>query len=198
MPQTFPSKYQGCYETATIPRALKTFLFSSQLFLSAVQVSGKLNYKVLGLGNLREYIASHSAGVPVWSGVKIHIHATVLKNLTSWFSGSQRKVLKLARTKPNKFLSETAWRASLETSVSRLIHTAICLTQISVSWQRSTWQALVFTTMWKAAGVRYSHRQATGLLPSHLKNKPHDPLSTSLTWRSKTCFIGMIQFHFFL
>lgn len=137
MPQTFPSKYQGSYETATIPRTLKTFLFSSQLFLSAAQFSEKLNYKLLGLGNLREYIASHSAGVPVWSGVKIHIHAIILKNLPSWFSGSQSKILKLARARPNKGLSETAWRASLETSVSRFIYKAICFAQIAVSWQRS-------------------------------------------------------------
>lgn len=110
MPQTFPSKYQGSYETATIPRTLKTFLFSSQLFLSAAQFSEKLNYKGLGLGNLREYAASHSAGVPVWSGVKIHIHAIILKNLTSWFSDSRSKILKLARARPDKGLSETAWR----------------------------------------------------------------------------------------
>lgn len=90
MLQAFPNKYQGSYETPTIPRALKTFLFSSQLFLSAVQFLGKLNYKVLGLGSLREYVASHSTGVPVWSGVKIHIHAIILKNLTSCFSGCHR------------------------------------------------------------------------------------------------------------
>lgn len=113
MPQTFPSKYQGSYETATIPRTLKTFLFSSQLFLSATQFSEKLNYKLLGLGNLREYIASHSAGVPVWSGVKIHIHAIILKNLPSWFSGSQSKILKLARARPKayqKLPGERVWK----------------------------------------------------------------------------------------
>lgn len=87
MPQTFPSKCQGSYETATKSRALKIFLFSSQLSLSAAQFPGKLNYKVLGLGSLREYVASHSTSVPLWDGVKIR--AITLKNLPSWFSGSQ-------------------------------------------------------------------------------------------------------------
>ena len=83
MPPAFPSKYQGSEETPTPPRVLKTFRFSSQSFLPAVQLSGKLNYKVLGLGNLRENLTSESAGLPGWGGVKICVNAIILKNLTS-------------------------------------------------------------------------------------------------------------------
>lgn len=57
--------------------------------------------------------------LPGWGGVKICTNTIILKNLTSWFTGmlSRSKLLKLARTKPNKHLSEIARRASFETTL---------------------------------------------------------------------------------
>lgn len=127
---------QGSYETATIPRALKTFLFSSRLFLSAVQFSGKLNYKVLGLGSLREYGSISQRWCPSleWCEDTHSCHNPEKPDILV-LRLPQSKVLKLVRTKPNKCLSETAWRVSLEASVSTFIQKTICFTQ--VTWQTS-------------------------------------------------------------